>query len=309
MTPPLVVLCCHRILPAARHQGPDKPYFLRQTALSVECFRTLLDRIEAHATILPPEALLEWPNYVQKTEGPGVVLTFDDGYADFVTFALPELQRRHLRAVMCITTATFLEDYVLPVDRWYAAIQTATVRQGTLIGMGEEPWTFDLNRADDFARWIDGPEKRRFVQADGTEQDRLLGCIERTLGVGKPTSLPKMLDVEQLQKLEADGVVLGAHGHHHVHLPRLSPGTMSYELERCYSFFMAHGLSAPQILAYPDGATCETTEALAEAQGFTVGLALGSRAVTAEDTRMHLPRLIPTNDPHWFDRRLRPIFT
>ena len=309
MTLPLVILCFHRILPESHCVGPDKPYFLRQTALSLERFRLLLDEIESHAHVLPPEALFEWLKGAQVTDRPGVVLTFDDGYADIVTFALPELQRRHSRAIVCITTATMFEDYTLPVDRWYATIHAAMVRRGTLSGLGVEPWTFDLDRDEDFARLIDGPEKRAFVQANAVEQEKLLQCLERAFGVHTRPPVPKMLDVEQLRMLEERGFILGAHGHHHLHLPRLSDEIASYELERSHSFFPNHGLSTTPILAYPDGATSGRIEELARAQGFSVGLALGSRPATRDDSPLHLPRFIPTNDPSWFTRRLLPLFT
>jgi peptidoglycan/xylan/chitin deacetylase (PgdA/CDA1 family) len=308
MTFPLVILCFHRILPESFREGADKPYFLRQTALSLERFCELLDNVQRFATILPPEALLDWPRGVDVTHGPGVVLTFDDGYADMMTFAVPELKRRGLRAIVCITTATLSEDYVFPVDRWYATINAAVVRRGTLSGFGDEPWSFDLDEERDVARLVDGPEKRAFVRANEVVQEELLGRLERALGVATPHSTPDVLSTGDLKTLLDAGFLLGAHGHYHMHLSSLSEENARDELARSYAFFQAQGLPAPSVTAYPDGATSEQTEKLAKELGFSVGLALGSRGVMRNDSAMHLPRFIPTNDPTWFERRLAPIF-
>lgn len=308
MMSPLAILCFHRVLPESFREGPDKPYFLRQTALTLERFRELLDDVQRCATILPPEALLDWTCGVDVTDGPGVVLTFDDGYADIMTFALSELKSRGLRAIVCITTATLSEGYVFPVDRWYATINAALVRRGTLAGFSLDPWPFDLDNEQDIARLVDGPEKRVFVRADAVEQEELLRCLERALGVTTPPPTPKLLSIGDIKTLLDAGFLFGAHGHRHVHLSSLSEMYARNELVQSYAFFQTQGFPTPAIIAYPDGVTSEQTEVLAKEQGFGVGLALGSRAATRNDSVMHLPRFIPTNDPTWFDRRLAPIF-
>ena len=307
MTQPFVILCLHRILPESYRNGPDAAYFLRQTALSLERFRLLLDDIERHADILPPEVLIDGCFDGRAWNRPAVVLTFDDGYADIVIFALPELRRRNLRAAVCVTTATFTAGYVFPVDRWYATLHAAKVRRGTLVGFGEEPWLFDLNVEGDVARFIDGPEKRAFVRANPDLQEKLRALLAESLGVEQTSATPKWLNRRELTTLVNEGFLLGAHGHRHQHLPELPEVDAKNELRQCRAFFPANDLPTPTILAYPDGATCERTESLARAAGFSVGLALGSRAVTKSDSWMHLPRFIPTNDPTWFERRLGPI--
>ncbi|MBK9258523.1 MAG: polysaccharide deacetylase family protein [Polyangiaceae bacterium] len=308
MTHPLVILCFHRILPESYQHGSDKPYFQRQTALSVERFCHLLDELQKHAAILPPGAIFDWPRSAQTANRPAALLTFDDGYADIVTFALPELQRRKLRAIVCVSTAPLTDGYVFPVDRWYAAMNAATFRRGTLTEFGLQPWSFDLDREEDFGRWIDGPEKRAFVRANDDAQERLLRHVETVLGVTHRPATPKLLDIDGLRTLVDEGFLIGSHGHRHVHLPTLGEEVLRDELDRAFSFFPKHDFPIARIIAYPDGVTNAQTEALARARGFSVGLSLGSCAAMPNDSRMRLPRFIPTNDPTWFARRLEPIF-
>lgn len=294
---PVAILCFHRVLPASRREGPDAPYFERQTALALDRFQALLDALDRRDAVLPPSALLAWTGGAAWPERPGVILTFDDGYADVLEVAAPELRRRGWTALLCVTTAAASGAQAgLPVDHWYAALR-------------------DLDRAEDRASFIDGPEKRAFVRATPEAQREMLVRLRAALAArGKATTpgepaLPPLLDAAGLATLSQAGWWLGAHGDTHALLPELDAPDAAAELARCRRFFPDHGLPAPAILAYPDGATCPRTEALAAAAGFTIGLALGSRFATAEDPPLRLPRLIPTNDPGWFERRLAPLFT
>lgn len=308
MTPAIAILCFHRVLPSSYAEGPDKPYFLRQTALSLERFRSLLDDVAANATILPPETFVAWTQGKYEPDRPAAVLTFDDGYQDLWTYAWPELERRGLRAVVCVSTATLAESYVFPVDRWYAAVMAAKVRQGALIGFGADAWHFDLDLDADLRRLIDGPEKRVYVQADATTQKVLLARLQNALGVGHVPSTPALLDGREIQSLVDAGCLLASHGHHHVHWSGLTDKMLQSEIEATRAVFRAHAWPAPDIVAYPDGAIDDRSEGIAYASGFSIGLALGSRVAMPSDSRLRLPRFIPTNDSTWCARRLGEFF-
>ncbi|UQA58613.1 polysaccharide deacetylase family protein [Polyangium aurulentum] len=304
------ILCFHRVLPASRRTGPDEPYFMRQTALELERFCWLLDELERRDAILPPESLFDWTSGAGLQSRPGVILTFDDGYADVLEFAAPALKERGMRALLCVTTAVASgAQQGFPVDHWYATVQAAAARTGFLDGFTDEAWAFDLARAEDRARLVNGPEKRAFVRASPEDQQDMLDRLRRALRVDAPVSIPPLLGVSELVSLTREGFMLGAHGERHALLPLLSEVEAAGELARSRAFFPAHRLPETSILAHPDGATCPRTEALAQAAGYTIGLGLGSRFATRDDPPLHLPRLIPTNDPSWFERRLLPLFT
>lgn len=312
-SPPVAaILCFHRVLPSSRRGGPDEAYFQRQTALDFDRFRSLLDELERGFAVAPPETIFAWTpgaRAVAPVDAPAVILTFDDGYADTLEIAAPELARRGLRAILCATTGIAsgrLRGF--PVDHWYATVHAATTRTGHLEGPAGEAWSFDLDRAEDRARFVDGPEKRAFVRASIADQQTLLARLREALGVDRAPPVPRTLDLSGLVELGAMGWLLGSHGDTHALLPLLSEPDAARELTRSRDFFPEHGLPAPAILAYPDGASGPLTEALARAAGYTVGLSLGSRLATATESPLHLPRLIPTSDPAWVERRLLPLF-
>ncbi len=308
--PPVAILCFHRVLPAHHRSGPDEPYFLRQTALALDRFCALLDELERRCAVLSPTLLPAWTEGADIGGRPRVFLTFDDGYADVLDVAAPELKRRGMEALLCVTTAVVSgAQRGFPVDHWYAAVQAAKARSGLLEGFTGEAWSFDLDRPEDRARLIDGPEKRAFVRASPEDQGSMLERLRRALGVEGPTAIPRLLDVAGLAALAREGWLLGSHGERHALLPLLSAGEAAEDLVRSRAFFAEHGLPPTSLLAYPDGATCPRTEEIAAAAGYTTGLALGSRFATLDDPPLRLPRLIPTNDPGWFERRLLPLFT
>lgn len=302
------ILCFHRVLPTARQTGADAPYFQRQTALGLDRFTALLDELSRRDAVRSPRALLDWNR--ARARRPGVILTFDDAYADVIELAAPELAARGMEALLCVTTKVASGGQRgFPVDHWYAAVQAATVRSGTLDGIVTDPWAFDLDRAEDRARLVDGPEKRAFIRASPDVQQRLLARLHRALGVESTPPVPAHLTATDLGKLVAAGWMLGSHGERHQLLPLLSDAEAEEDLVRSRAFFPAHGLPVPSIVAYPDGATDARIQDLARRAGYTIGLALGSRFATAEDPPLALPRLIPTNDPAWFERRLLPLFS
>jgi peptidoglycan/xylan/chitin deacetylase (PgdA/CDA1 family) len=297
------------VLPASRRGGPDEPYFVRQTALTLDRFRALLDELERRDAVAPPEALFEWLEGAGSLR-PQVILTFDDGYADVLEIAAPELQARGMKALLCVTTAIASgAERGFPVDHWYAAMQSASARTGILDGITSEAWAFNLDRAEDQARLVDGPEKRAYLRASPEEQRRMLSRLRRALHADEAPSIPPTLDVAGLSALARAGWMLGSHGERHALLPLLSDEDAAADLARSRAFFAESGLPSASIIAYPDGATCPRTEALANAAGYTIGLALGSRFATGADSPLSLPRFIPTNNPGWFERRLQPLFT
>lgn len=300
-----MVLCLHRVLPAERRGGPDEPYFLRHTALSLDRFARLLDALAGRCDVLDLAEALHRGSGAAAPR-PVVALTFDDGYADVEEFALPELSRRGLRAALCVTSGAASGTLVLPVDDWYAALMGARARTGVLAGFGAAPWRFDLALQADRSRLIDGPEKRAYVRAGAEERARMLGQLQQALeSAGGPR--PPLLGPAGIRRLWRAGWTIGAHGHSHALLGALPAAQAAQELASSRDWLVAQGLPRVELLAYPDGDVDAAVEGLAAAAGYRVGLALGGRAVAETDSPLRLPRVIVKDEDDWVERRLWPL--
>ncbi len=92
-----VVLLYHRVLPA-RSAGPrDWPL-----SVSVEEFAAQMDLLVGAACVVPLQTIADAPAEDQRATR--VAVTFDDGYADVVSHALPVLQQWSIPATVFLTT-------------------------------------------------------------------------------------------------------------------------------------------------------------------------------------------------------------
>lgn len=209
----LTVVCFHRILGEddPRWAGSDPDYtmgvavFARSLAFfrrhyNVVSLQQVLDA-RRHGVALPPRALL---------------ITFDDGWSDTAEYALPELQRAGLPAVMFLVAdavgreQAFYQEALLAewrlgrlaIDALEAALDAAGAPVG---GNG---------RADP-----DGLPRFRAAVARveamaPAERERFLA----RLLPGRDDGLRHMVDAADLERLVAGGVAIGAHGKTHIRM-------------------------------------------------------------------------------------------
>jgi peptidoglycan/xylan/chitin deacetylase (PgdA/CDA1 family) len=101
------ILYQHRVVPLPQGIG-TWTYAARQTFLGIDtlpwAFAAQLDWLDAHGytTILPRDLAARWDRGVPLPARP-VILTFDDGYPEWVTTVLPLLERHHMKAEFYLT--------------------------------------------------------------------------------------------------------------------------------------------------------------------------------------------------------------
>jgi len=305
----LAILCFHRVLPSNRRQTNDEPYFIRQTAMELDNFRRLLDQLQQSCEPLPPDQLVPWFEGRRSHSRPASLLTFDDGYEDVFEHAFPELESRGLKAILAVTTAVISGELAgFPVDHWYALLMEARRHGRLLTGAAPERWTLNPGEDSDFHRLIDGPEKRAFLNLSGAQQAAILNDLRASANLPPSAGLPSFIRLSQLQALVDAGWRLASHGHTHALLPTLAEAQAREELTLSRDWFSALGFGAPELLAWPDGKMNESTARLAGSSGYRLGLGLGGRLATRQDSPWQLARLIPRNSSSWFEDRLQPLF-
>lgn len=171
-------------------------------------FEHLLDSTFARFNVLPLEDAVK---RLQSGRLPrrAACITFDDGYTDWMTGALPALQRRNLHATFFITTGQFSG---LPL--WHERIQAAVrALPGSLLDLGIP----SLGRAslatlaDRQALVVRLEQELKYLTLAAREQ--ALVRLEAAAGV-QPEALARMSEA-QLRDLHSQGFGVGGHTINH----------------------------------------------------------------------------------------------
>jgi peptidoglycan/xylan/chitin deacetylase (PgdA/CDA1 family) len=264
----LVILNLHRVSPeGSRHWPPlhprlfeDMVRFLRRNARPV----TFGD--------LPAEGL-------QANDRPLVILSFDDGYKDFVEYAMPILSRSRIR----------VNHNIIP---------------GSVV-TGRPPWTVRLS---DFlssappdllrrtgrlaSRTLGIPDDPRFGQtlirrlkslprpARAEFWDELEPLLQHADGEG--TAMMSLADVRQA----ADHHEIGVHSYSHESMEFETDDYFLHDLRRCRGFFDEELRLPMRIYAFPNGSYRKEQVRVLRDTGFEHVLLVGERASSPTD-RVH----------------------
>jgi peptidoglycan/xylan/chitin deacetylase (PgdA/CDA1 family) len=157
----------------------------------------------------------------------GVLITFDDGYADNFDLALPVLNHLGIKAAFYITVDC-VEPEKIP---WFCRLRyafAATDRQTWPDPSGKRVW-----------RLSDVQERRQaFLSTSGqcalrsgAAQDDWVERVERGLAVGTLAHAGRlMMDWEQIRALHRQGHTVGSHTLSHPNIAQLSREAASWEL-------------------------------------------------------------------------------
>ena len=275
---------------------PNYPY------LALADFERQLDRFDDTLGLVGREAFVRWVGGAAAPSG--FLLTFDDGLRDHVDFVLPVLRRRRLFGLFYVPSAPLTDGVVLDVHKLHLALgrvggsallDRLEVRYPSLRGETTDAdvrhyatQTSDLpsKRVKQLLNWKLGVDERREVV-----DDLLAFAFDgRAPGVDDVYA-----DEAGVRLLLDEGMGVGAHGHQHLLLSRLTPERQEQEIHRgcdlirtltgtldwgCY----AHG---------SEGSFDFTSERLVASTGcpFAFAVADGDiEARLAETTRFALPR-------------------
>ena len=282
----LLVLTYHRVIPRDRYRGGKRPpnthftdEFDEQMAFVAKRFNVLAgnelrDFMEGRGTV---------PRY-------SLAITFDDGYENNFTHALPILQQHGLHAVFFVTTNLIGDDnrsfWFDRLDRLLSVVPSAVI----------------LNRL----RQIDvslpaSPDTRvhrYFKTLPSARQSELLDSLERQF---RDTKLPVadrvvhgLMSWDQVRSMAAAGMTIGSHTANHQILAAVPPAEAQKELlssrlrteqetgQPCWCF------------AYPNGERQDfrpSDELSVEDTGYLCAFTQISGSINSRTPRYALPRI------------------
>ena len=248
----LTVLMFHRVLPA------DDPAFAlaeREFTFTLDGFRRTLDFVQRHYSVVSLSDLQAARLGRAALPPNPVLITFDDGWRDTLTHAVPELARRGLPAVL------FLASEVVALDnpRWW---------QDALVAALAEPGA--SARLCTAAGWIDMPNgsisQALAAHLGGMPEADRQAWLERYAPevLGQITNR-QMVTLSELKAFESGCLAIGGHGHTHSPLT-LSPDP---EAELQASQRMLDELNQEERgMSFPHGAWSSELAAVARKSGF-----------------------------------------
>lgn len=260
----LTVLLYHGVAPK-RAQGI---YNYRGNYISPEAFRGHLGYIARHYNVLPLDESLQrlrehtLPRYA-------LAITFDDGYQNFYSHALPLLKEFRMPATIFLVTDFVLQKKPLWVDRLEYAIGQKEVSR-------EERIEEDIR------------VRAELKNLPSSKRERRLEAIERQTGAALrdfsgERAVYAALTESEIKDMQEGGITLGGHTKSHPVLSHLSDGEATEEIVGSRRALEEHFGVISQVFCYPYGRWNEKTEQLVTEAGFT-GALTTIQGVNSADT-------------------------
>ncbi len=282
----LSILIYHRVLPQPDALLPGDP--------DAALFRAQMQLLRRHFNPLPlSEAVARLRAGTLPARA--ACVTFDDGYADNYTVALPILQETGVPATFFIATG------YLNGGRMFNDTVTEAVRR---LPAGEH----DLRAQGLGVRTIDGADSRMTLIRDAVLQIKYLGIDERRdraeafaaalrvrLNVALPDDL--MMNTEQLRALARSGMGIGGHTVNHPILASLDPEDARREMREGKETLEALLAQPVTLFAYPNGRPGKDYlpehAAMARELGFEAAVSTAWGAARRGSDFHQLPRFTP----------------
>jgi peptidoglycan/xylan/chitin deacetylase (PgdA/CDA1 family) len=277
----LLVLIYHRV--NAQHDPlnddePDAATFAAQMDLLQSLFKVLplgeaVERLRANS--LPQRA---------------ICVTFDDGYANNCDVALPILAARSMPATVFVSSG-YLDGGRMWNDTVTEAIRLAPAEIDlTSIGLGRYALP-DIAARRTAVDSVLGELKYLPPVERGRAAERVAEIVGRAL----PDDL--MLREEQVRRLAAGGVTIGAHSVSHPILSRVEPAAARREIQESKAQLEAIVRQPVRCFAYPNGKPQRDYERIhvemVREAGFDVAVSTAWGSARRHSDTLQLPRVAP----------------
>lgn len=284
----LSILIFHRVLPSIDPLFPGEPYAVR--------FDQMMGWVKSWFNVIP---LDEAVSRLQSGTLPerAAAITFDDGYADNRTVALPILKKHGLSATFFIATG-FLDGGRMWNDTIIESVRGTSTPMLDLENLG-----LGIHRNG-------GPEEKRQAITAIIDQIKYLSIEERVaiterivleLGVEPPNNL--MMTSGQVREMRNAGMQIGAHTINHPILARTELAIAEQEIRTSKKTLENLLGESVTLFAYPNGKPgqdylpehCRIVRDL----GFIAAVSTGWGSANSNADIYQLPRFTPWDRGRW----------
>lgn len=278
----LPILMYHRVVPEFDPMQPEIP-----TAAMLDTqFKALADVFH----VLPLEEAAQ-RLYEGQLPARSACITFDDGYEDNHSIALPILRRHRLTATVFVATG-FLDGGRMFNDTVVEAVRRLPTGDADLawLGLGRCRVT-DLASRQALALQL----ASRIKYLEPEQRDEACSRLAAMASSALPGNL--MMSCEQVFDLSRHGVTIGGHTTTHPILSKVSAGQAREEILRNRDALKAITGKVPPCFAYPNGKPTLDYSAfhadLVREIGYGAAVSTAVGVATLDAHRYQMPRFVP----------------
>lgn len=278
-------------------KGLDKPLFREQ-----------IEFMKSNFNIVTMEQVIEAVQGKAKLPEKALLLTFDDGYIDNYTFALPVLEEFKVQGSFFIPGKTFSTHQLLDVNKVHYILASANIYE--LVEDVKKEMDYYRGREFDYAStdelFHEYAKENRFDVKETIFVKRMLQTVlpeslrntissnlfKKYVGVTEEQLAYELyMTEEQIRTMKRHGMFIGIHGYDHYWLGNLSEEQMKQDVSMSLDTLDEFIDRKQWVMCYPYGNYNQNVLDYIKSQGACVGLTTEVRvADVKKDNGLILPR-------------------
>lgn len=281
--------------------------------LDVIKFEKQLEYLSKIYNFVTAEQVIDFYKNNTKLPKNPLLLTFDDGYKDCYTYALPILEKYNAKGVFFIPSENYESKKVLDVNKIHFILDRVGDNVCDLIAdiedfiiLNKEKYKLDTynNYYEKYAHSSQWDTKevifvKRILQKGLPKKARKKLCsflFAKYVDISENVLFEELyLSINQIKFMKKLGHYIGFHTHNHEWLADMNYDEQIFEFEKMIKFFKEQGIDS-SIIAYPYGSYNVNTLKASKEKELYLGFTTEQRVVNLdEDNRLALPRF-DTND-------------
>lgn len=272
-------------------------------------FRHQIEFMKQNFNIVTMEQVIDAVKGKSELPEKALLLTFDDGYVDNYTFALPILEEYRVQGSFFIPGKTFTTHQLLDVNKIHYILASADIYK--LVDELKKEMGYYRGSEYDFAptdelfneyavaNRFDVKETifvKRMLQVVLPEKLRNIissNLFEKYVGVSEEQLAYEIyMTEEQIRTMKRHGMFIGCHGYDHYWLGKLPAAQMKDDISKALDSIDEFINRNCWVMNYPYGDYSPDVMEYIESQGACIGLTTDVRiAEVGKDNSLELPRL------------------
>lgn len=270
--------------------------------LHLPIFERIMERVARHYQVVPLARVVDWMEGNGELPEHAVALTFDDGYRNVFTQAVPVLQRFGMPATLFVVTDFVFHGRMLWPDRLTSAIAASDVSR---VRVSLEGAAVDMPLASEHDKRL--ADARLTALCKSLPEEAKLAFLERVFDALRVTGKQiteawadhAPIPLDEMKRLPACGIEVGSHTCSHGIVTRFAPDAMAQEMNESKRLIeQAMGRPCSEF-SYPNGGPGDFSEQSRErvaAAGYRCAVTTIKRRVAPGDDRFAIPRAILTHN-------------